>query len=159
MRRLAIGAAALTLALAGCGGGSSPTGTTSSVPGNADPEDVQVIQDWVTALNHNDINGAATFFALPSVAENGLLFHLRTRGQARAFNASLPCGAHVVSATSVGRVTPATFRLSERPGPGLCGGGKGGTAKTSFVISDGKIVQWRRVGPGGTSQQAPSAAA
>jgi hypothetical protein len=159
MRRLALGAAALTLALAGCGGGSSPTGTTASVPGNADPEDVQVIQDWVTALNHNDINGAATFFALPSVAENGLRFHLRTPGQVRAFNASLPCGAHVVRATSVGRVTTATFRLTERPGPGFCGAGKGGTAKTSFVISAGKIVQWRRVGPGGGSPQAPSSAA
>ena len=30
---------------------------------------------------------------------------------------------------------------------------------TSFVISDGKIVQWRRVGPGSGTPQAPSSAA
>ena len=160
MRRFALGAAAaLVVVAAGCGGGSSSTGTATSVPGNADPDAVAVIQGWVTALDKNDINGASTFFALPSVAENGLLFHLRTAGQVRAFNASLPCGAHVIRATSVGQVTTATFSLSERPGPGFCGAGKGDTAKTSFVIRNGKIVQWRRVGPGSASPKAPSATA
>ena len=118
-----------------------------------------MIQSWVAALNRDDINGAADYFAIPSVAENGLLFHIRTMEQARAFNRSLPCGAHVVRATTVGRVTTATFRLTERPGFGLCGPGTGGKAQTSFVIEDGKITQWRRVGPGGGAQQVPSSAA
>jgi hypothetical protein len=32
-------------------------------------------------------------------------------------------------------------------------------AKTSFVIRDGKITQWRRVGVGGGGERAPSATA
>ena len=39
----------------------------------------------------------------------------------------------------------ATFLLTERPGAGSCGSGVGGTAQTAFEISNGKIVQWRRV--------------
>ncbi len=118
-----------------------------------------MIQAWVAALDRNDIEGAAGYFAVPSIAQNGLLFHLRTPDQVRAFNRSLPCGAHVVRASTTGRTTTATFRLSERPGPGVCGVGTGGRAMTSFVISDGKIVQWRRVGPGSGTPQAPSSAA
>lgn len=118
-----------------------------------------MIQGWVAALDRNDIERAAGYFAIPSVAQNGLLFHLRTPEQVQAFNRSLPCGAHVIRATTVGRVTTATFRLSERPGPGVCGPGTGGRAQTAFVISEGKIVRWRRVGPGSGRPQAPSSAA
>jgi hypothetical protein len=161
--RAALAFAAVALAFAGCGGGggtsSSETGASSSVPGSADTADVQVIQGWVAALDRNDIEAAAGYFALPSTAQNGLLFHIRTAEQARAFNRSLPCGARVVRATTLGNVTTATFRLTERPGPGLCGLGTGGKAKTSFVISDGKITQWRRVGAGSGTPQAPSSAA
>ena len=42
----------------------------------------------------------------------------------------------------------ATFRLTERPGPGSCGTGTGATAQTAFLIEDGEIVEWRRVGLG-----------
>ncbi len=129
------------------------------MPGGADAGDVAVIQAWVSALDRNDIERAAGYFAVPSVAQNGLLFHLRTPAQVRAFNRSLPCGARVVRATTAGRTTTATFRLLERPGPGVCGTGTGGKAMTSFVITDGKIVQWRRVGPGSGAPQAPSSAA
>ena len=52
-------------------------------------------------------------------------------------------------AETQGEFTTATFRLTERPGPGTCGPGTGESAKTSFVIRDGKIVEWRRVGTGG----------
>ena len=52
-------------------------------------------------------------------------------------------------AETQGQFTTATFRLTERPGPGICGPGTGEAAKTSFVIRDGKIVEWRRVGAGG----------
>ena len=96
--------------------------------------------------------------AIPSVAENGsLLLHIHSPAQARRFNESLPCGAILVRAETAGQFTTATFRLTERPGPGTCGAGTGGIAKTSFVIHDGKITQWRRVGSGG--QQAPSQSA
>jgi limonene-1,2-epoxide hydrolase len=154
---------ALAAALAGCSGGVNLTvgdggGAPSKVPGNADPADLRVIQGWVTALDRDDIDAAAGYFAIPSVAENGVLLHIRSPAQARLFNSSLPCGAHVVKAVSAGRFTTATFRLDERPGPGSCGAGAGGIARTAFVIVDGKIAQWRRVGAGGAGPRAPAPA-
>ena len=161
-------AALVGLGIAGCGGGGGQTitGTVSQsgqVAGNADPGDVKVIEGWVTALRKGDVNGAATYFAIPSVAQNGLLFHIRTPGEARAFNASLPCGALLIRAKRRGNLTVATFRLTERPGPGTCGAGVGETASTAFLIRDGKIAQWRRVagggGGGGGGAPAPSQSA
>jgi hypothetical protein len=152
-------AASLAMLLVGCGGGGGSTAgsNTSAIPGNADPADVHVIDAWVTALRRGDVDAAAEYFAIPSVAENGpILLHIHTVDQARRFNESLPCGARLIRAESAGRFTTATFRLTERPGPGICGPGTGGTAKTSFVIHDGKIDQWRRVGAGGGGPSAPS---
>ena len=148
---------ALALALAGCGGGGSTATTTPGVSGNANPADVHVIDGWVTALRRGDVGAAAGYFAIPSVAENGpVLLHIKSVQDARHFNESLPCGARLIHAETAGQFTTATFRLTERPGPGICGPGTGGIAKTSFVIHDGKIAEWRRVGAGGGGQQAPS---
>jgi limonene-1,2-epoxide hydrolase len=137
--------------LAGCGGnGPSSSGSVHGVAGDADPGDVRVIDAWVTALRHGDVDAAARYFAIPSVAENGpLLLQIESLDDARRFNESLPCGARLVRAETQGQFTTATFRLTERPGPGLCGPGTGESAKTSFVIRGGKIVEWRRVGTGG----------
>lgn len=143
------------IALSACGGGSS-TSATSTVAGNASPADVEVIDGWVTALRHGNVDAASRYFAIPSTAENGpVLARIRSFDDARRFNESLPCGARLVRADSAGEFTTATFRLTERPGPGTCGAGVGGTAKTSFVIRDGKIVQWRRVGAAGGAPPAP----
>jgi limonene-1,2-epoxide hydrolase len=143
------------IALSACGGGSS-TSATPTVAGNADPADVEVIDGWVTALRHGDVDAASKYFAIPSTAENGpVLARIRSFDDARRFNESLPCGARLVRADTAGEFTTATFRLTERPGPGSCGAGVGGVAKTSFVIRDGKIVQWRRVGAGGGAPPAP----
>ena len=104
-----------------------------------------MIEDWSATLSEGDVEGAADYFAIPSTAENGpLLIKIESRADAIAFNESLPCGAEVISAQTEGEFTTATFRLSERPGGG-CGTGVGGTASTSFVIEDGKIVEWRRI--------------
>jgi len=155
---------ALGLVLAGCGGhaenltipgdvGVAP----ADVPGGANPADVKVIEGWVGALRRGDIGAAASYFAIPSVAENGVLLRIRSPRDAKLFNAGLPCGARVIRAVSAGRFTTATFRLSERRGPGAgCGAGTGGKAETSFVIRDGKIAEWRRVGAGGPGGGAPS---
>jgi hypothetical protein len=105
-----------------------------------------VIDGWAKTLASGDIEGAAEFFALPSVAENGVLVEIEDEDDALRFNASLPCGAELISAESQGELTTATFRLIERPGAGACGDGTGNTAQTSFVIEDSKIVEWRRVG-------------
>jgi limonene-1,2-epoxide hydrolase len=151
--------ALIALPIAGCGGGgdASTTGPAATIAGNADPGDVEVIDGWVTALRNGDVDAAARYFAVPSVAENGpLLLHIHSLDQARRFNESLPCGARLIRAETAGQFTTATFRLTERPGPGICGPGTGGIAKTSFVIRDGKIAQWRRVGAGGGGRLAPS---
>jgi hypothetical protein len=162
VRAVAVLSVVALIALCACGGGDSTsttesTGTTTTVGGNADTADVEVIDGWVTSLRHGDVDAAAGYFAIPSVAENGpILVRIRSVDDARQFNESLPCGARLIRADSAGEFTTATFRLTERPGPGSCGPGTGGVAKTSFVIRDGKIVQWRRVGAGGGGAPAPS---
>jgi len=126
------------------GGESGPP--TGEIPGNADPGDVRVIDAWVTALAHGDVDTAAGYFAIPSVAENGpILARINSLDDARRFNRSLPCGARLIRAETQGDFTTATFELTERPGPGSCGDGVGHKAATAFVIKDGKIVEWRRV--------------
>lgn len=154
-RNLACTLVLALLALSACGG--SDSASTTTVPGDANPTDIQVINGWVTALRHGDVNAAAGYFAIPSVAENGpILLHIRSTEDAVRFNESLPCGARLIRADTTGPFTTATFSLTERPGPGSCGPGTGSTAKTSFVIRDGKIVQWRRVGAGSGGGRAPS---
>jgi hypothetical protein len=142
------------IVVAGCGGsgggepstaGGSTSGSTSADTADADPGDLEVIEDWSNTLSEGDVKGAAGYFALPSTAQNGtVLVHMLNLGDAIAFNDSLPCGAEVTSARSEGAFTTATFRLTERPG-GDCGSGVGGKASTSFQIEDGKIVEWRRI--------------
>ncbi|MGH2965818.1 MAG: hypothetical protein ACRDMH_10630 [Solirubrobacterales bacterium] len=151
----------VAIALVGCGGGgSSSGGSAEGIAGDAHPADVRVIDGWATALRHGEVAAAADYFAIPSVAENGpVLLHIKSLRDARRFNQSLPCGARLVRAESAGEFTTATFHLTERPGPGACGAGAGETAKTSFVIRDGKIAQWRRVGAGAGGQPAPSQSA
>jgi hypothetical protein len=154
MRRIASLVAVPLVALAGCGSGeeddSGPDPTTpggGEIPGEADEGAVEVIYEWSEALRRGDIDAAAASFAIPSVAENPpLLVHIDSEAEARLFNESLPCGGRLIRATSEGDFTTATFRLTERPGPGSCGDGTGSTAQAAFVIEDGEIVEWRRVG-------------
>jgi limonene-1,2-epoxide hydrolase len=149
------------LVLVACGGGddsesATTGGSAGEVAGDAHSADVEVIDGWVTALRHGDVDAAAEHFAIPSVAENGpVLVRIRSLEDARRFNESLPCGARLIHAETTGEFTTATFQLTERPGPGRCGPGTGGIAKTSFVIRDGEIVQWRRVGADAGGTQAP----
>ena len=158
MRRLVLAPLLpFALTLFACGSGDPET-PAERVPGDADPAAVAVIEEWSRTLRQGDVEGAAALFAVPSVAENGpAVVEIEDRDDARLFNASLPCGARLIRATGEGDFTVATFRLSERPGPGVCGAGSGGEARTAFVIEDGEIVEWRRVGIGG--EQAPSDAA
>jgi hypothetical protein len=139
---------ALTLASCGTDGEvvvTAETETSSEIASNADQADVDVIDDWASALAAGDVDGAARLFAIPSVAQNGLLYPIRDFDDARRFNASLPCGGELVEARDRGAFIVATFELRERPGAGTCGDGTGETATTAFVIEDGRIVEWRRV--------------
>jgi hypothetical protein len=111
----------------------------------ADPKATRVIKAWTNALRHGQVDAAARMFALPSIVQNGTPpIAVRTFAQARAFNASLPCGAEFRRAVQIGRFTVVVFRLTERPG-GDCAQGVGQAAGTAFVVRHGKIFEWRRV--------------
>lgn len=143
MRLRLVASLLVAAALAGCGGDD---GDGEEIPGGADQEEARVIEDWSTALREGDVEGAAEYFALPALAQNGTApLALRTREDVVSFNEALPCGAELVSAETAGDYTIATFELTERPGPGECGAGVGSTAKTAFGIRDGKIERWIRV--------------
>lgn len=135
--------AALGIALSGCG---SSDKDSTTVRGGASPATVQVIRGWADELRAGDVAAASRRFSIPTVVQNGTpALELTSRGQIEAFNRSLPCGAKLTEAEAVDRFTIATFKLTERPGPGECGDGVGETAKTAFVVRRGLITQWRRV--------------
>jgi hypothetical protein len=138
---------AIAVALAACGGDDTPTITIEEgVPGGADPKQVEVIDEWAVALAHGDVDEAASYFAIPSVAENGpVSTRIRDRNDAVRFNESLPCGAELIRAQGHAGFVLATFRLTERPGAGECGDGTGAEAATAFRIEDGEIAEWRRI--------------
>jgi hypothetical protein len=162
LRSLAVLLALLAACIAAGCGGSSGDETTAEIPGGADAADVEVIDEWARTLREGDVEGAAEFFALPSLAQNGPTLRIESAEDAELFNASLPCGATLVEATPEGEFTIATFRLTERPGPGTCGSGTGAEAQTAFKIEDGKIVEWRRViedDDDDGAEQAPSSSA
>ena len=142
MSARAIAALAIGLVvLAGCGSGSS-----SPVPGGADADAARVIKEWADELRAGNVGAASARFEIPAVVQNGTPpLTLTDRREVLLFNESLPCGAELTRAETRGRFTVATFRLTERPGPGECGTGVGETAQTAFVIRDGRIAEWRRV--------------
>jgi hypothetical protein len=111
-----------------------------------------VIRAWSSALRRGDVRGAARYFARPSEFINGSgangetpVITIHTRAEAVAVNATLPCGAVFISADQRGRYVNALFRLTDRPGPGGgCSSGAGQVARTNFVITRGRIVEWIR---------------
>lgn len=128
----------------GCG--DEGDGGSDSISGGADPEAVEVIEGWADELRGGNVEAAAEFWALPSIAQNGTPpIELTSRRDVIAFNKALPCGAVLSRAETEEEFVVATFELTERPGAGRCGPGTGETARTAFLISDGKIVEWRRI--------------
>src|SRR4051794_4547276 len=127
-------ALAAALALAGCG---------SARP----PSDVDVVRGWTDALRAGHIAAADGFFALPVVISNGgPPLRLRSLPEVDFFDRTLPCGAVVIGTRRVGQRLVATFRLTNRAGPGAgCGSGVGGTAEVAFVVRDGHIAEWIRL--------------
>jgi hypothetical protein len=150
--------------VAGCGGSASRrahrpasaraplTGGTLTIPSPSrtgvapDPGAVSVIRGWADALRRGDVVAAARYFALPSEMINGVVIRIHSIAQAAYANATLPCGARFISADMRGRYINALFRLTGRPGAGgsNCGSGAGQTARTNFMIADGRIVEWIR---------------
>ena len=74
------------------------------------------------------------------------LIRIRDLAQAEAANETLPCGARFISADQRGPYVNALFQLTGRPGPGgsSCGSGAGQTARTNFLIANGRITVWVR---------------
>ena len=151
----------------GSGQAEVPTPGPTGIPPR--PAAVSVIRAWSDALRRGDVGGAARYFAIPSVMINGtdaggsaLVIPIGTADEAVQANASLPCGAQLLSADQRGRYVNALFRLTGRPGLGgsTCGTGAGQTARTNFVIADGRIVEWIRApddpGDNGTPPAGPS---
>lgn len=145
------------VSLSACGSSNGKQDTT--IAGRAEPAHVQVIRRWADELRAGDVIAASERFAIPTVVQNGTPpLRLTDRREVEAFNNSLPCGAELTAAIESGKYTIATFKLTERPGPGRCGNGVGEQAKTAFVIEDGLITQWRRVvdvGEGAPANQGP----
>src|SRR4051794_6611001 len=152
-RFAALLAGASALALTACGGETPRTTQTVSVPAAGQPTRraaapaaaTHVIRGWSDTLRRGDVDGAARYFALPSIVQiepGGPAARIIRREDAVAFQTILPCGAVFVSAVRDGRYVNALFRLTERPGA-TCDA-PGATARTAFVIRRGKIAEWRR---------------
>jgi hypothetical protein len=156
----------VAVGLAGCGGMSDDerfsltTPGTDDIPvrevaGSAKPPpkkptrgEVRVIRGWADALRAGRVNEAADFFAIPARVLDGTnpLRELPDRPAVREFNRGLPCGAQLVETErGQGWFVIATFRLTERTGPGArpCDGA-GNLAATAFLIEDKHITQWLR---------------
>jgi hypothetical protein len=159
-RRLTGVLAALALGAAACGGdddgdrpraAASPSPSPSATPAPEseapDPADVEVVRAWADTLRSGDARAAARYFAIPSLVSNGTPpIKLETRAEAEFFNLTLPCGAKLIDTEPAPHgFFIATFRLTERPGPGECGSGTGETARTAFRVRDEHITDWLRV--------------
>jgi hypothetical protein len=165
MRRLAWIAPLLALGLSACGSGGDAERFSLTTPGADDlvvrevegsakqrrgkptADEVNVIRGWADALRAGDVRRAARFFAVPTVVLDGTNPQrtLPSMKAVRNFNRGLPCGAKLVrTARGQGSLVVATFRLTERPGPGTCQGGVGQLAATAFLIEKRHIVQWLR---------------
>ena len=165
MRRLAWIAPLLALGLVACGSNGDAERFSLTTPGTDDMvvreiegsekprqgkpthDEVSVIRGWADALRAGRVNQAARFFAIPTIVLDGTnpQRRLPSMTAVRNFNRGLPCGARLVKTIrGKGSFVVATFRLTERPGPGRCGGGVGRLADTAFLIERRHIVQWLR---------------
>ncbi|HEX2416446.1 MAG TPA: hypothetical protein VHJ37_14640 [Thermoleophilaceae bacterium] len=80
-----------------------------------------LIRAWLQALQRNNYNQAALFFAPGALIDQGVPFRLRSDRAARRFNARLPCRADLVRLKDEGEKVLASFRLRAGPG-GQCTG-------------------------------------
>jgi hypothetical protein len=165
-----LAAATATIALAGCGSASdllhvSSRHAAQSPSAGVPATEVSVIRGWSRALRAGHVTAAARYFRFPSVffPGNGPPIQLRSLVQVEAAMAALPCGATFISAQRYGPYVNVLFRLTNRAGPGGgqgCGSGTGTTARTNFLIRNGRIVQWLRApdepGDNGTAPGSPS---
>jgi len=103
--------------------------------------DGRVIRGWLLALERQDYEQAAYYFAPDALIDQGRRpYRLRTPKQAIGFNASLPCRAELIRLQGGGAHVLATFKLREGPG-----GGCSGLVKVRYTIRKGKFTEWRQL--------------
>jgi hypothetical protein len=133
VRPLLIAVLLLALLAAGC----------NSKPDKPDPlhtYDGRVIRGWLLALERQDYEQAAYYFAPGALIDQGRPYRLHNKHEAIGFNASLPCRADLVDLKGGGAHVLATFRL--RAGPG---GGCSGRVRVRYTIRKGKFTEWRQL--------------
>lgn len=113
----------------------------SSEPRAGEPDEAEAIRAWSIALNEEDYEKAASYFAEDAIVQQTEEVRLPDEEAAVAFNRSLPCKADVTDVEDEGDSVLAAFRL--RGGPG--GGCDGGTARVRFRFEDGKFSEWRQL--------------
>ena len=128
------------LALAGCNSSSSDEPVHKPDPLHT--YNGRVIRGWLLSLERQDYTQAAYYFAPNALIDQGHPFRLRSRSDAFAFNASLPCRADLIRLTGGGHAhhVLATFRLRRGPG-GPCSG----LVRVRYTIRDGKFTAWRQL--------------
>ena len=102
----------------------------------------RVIRGWLLSLERQDYGQAAYYFAPNALIDQGHPYRLRTKSEAFAFNASLPCRADLIRLKGGGHAhhVLATFRLREGPG-GPCHG----LVRVRYTIRKGKFTEWRQL--------------
>ncbi|MEO5576414.1 MAG: hypothetical protein ABIR67_05810, partial [Gaiellaceae bacterium] len=129
------------------------TRDTESVP----PELAHVVLAWSDALNRNDNEAAARYFAPGAVIGQSQQYRLDDPELAMAWNDGLPCAGTIVELRMVDVAVVAIFVLGERPGH-QCDA-PGARAAAAFVIEDGLITRWQQVAvPGEGTPTTPAPA-
>jgi SnoaL-like domain len=109
--------------------------------GSTPPSPESVVRAWSQELNTGDNDDAAKLFAPGAeIVQAGTTLRLNTEAQAATWNAALPCSGRIVSITTSGDTTRATFILGDRPKHKCDGPGQKATAIVR--VRNGKIVLW-----------------
>jgi hypothetical protein len=131
-------------AVAGCDSSSSDSTERSRRTAPETPPrfsyEARVIRGWLLALEREDYDGAAYYFAPGAIIDQGDPYRLPDASAARAFNATLPCRADLVEVEDEGKTVLASFRLRRGPG-GPCSG----EVKVRYAIRKGKFTEWRQL--------------
>ena len=113
--------------------------------GSSEPSAESVVRAWSQALNSDDNETAGELFAPGAeVVQGGTAIRLRTRADAVAWNAALPCSGRILSIRGRGDTATATFLLGDRRHSRCDGPGERATAL--FKVRRGKIVLWHQTG-------------
>ena len=131
--------AVVLLALSGC---NSSSDDPVENPDPLHTYNGRVIRGWLLSLERQDYEQAAYYFAANALIDQGRPYRLRTKSDAFAFNAGLPCRADLIRLKGGGQAhhVLATFRLRAGPG-GPCSG----LTRVRYTIQKGKFTEWRQL--------------